>query len=170
MKKIMLTLVILIAIASDLIAQENPFLQVETKRNFFSQKLIVLEGPKPLRKEEVMTIMASDPEALARYEQAIRKQNISVALSVVEAGLFVGTMVYVISPKQQSTSQSNLFWPITISTLAVGIATGVYRRAAGNLTREAVDLYNFGSQNGPPVYFEDNRIDQPIFSFKIPIR
>lgn len=170
MKKIALCLIILIAISSDLKAQQNPFLTVETKRNFFSQKLIVLDGPKPLRKEEVMTVLASDPEALARYEQALRKQNISVALSVVEVGLFVGTAVYIFSPQQQSSTMSNLFWPITISTVVVGIATGVYRRAADNLTREAVDLYNFGSQNGPPIYFEDNRIDQPIFSFRIPLR
>lgn len=166
----MLSLVILIAISSDLIAQENPFLRVEMNRNFFSQKLIVLEGPKPLSKQEVMTIMASDPEALATYQQAQRKHTISVALSVVEAGLFVGTMVFIFAPQQQSSTMSNLFWPLSIGTVVVGIVTGVYRRSAGNLTREAVDLYNFGSQSGPPVYFEDNRIDQPIFSFRIPLR
>lgn len=170
MKKLTLCLLILVAISSDLLAQENPFLQVETKRNFLGQKLIVLEGPKPLRKEEVMTIMASDPEALARYEQALGKQNISVALSVVEAGLFVGTMVFIFAPQQQSSTMSNLFWPLSIGTAVVGIVTGVYRRSAGNLTREAVDLYNFGNQNGPPVYFKENSVDQPIFSFKIPIR
>ncbi|WP_111669332.1 hypothetical protein [Algoriphagus litoralis] len=170
MKKLTLCLLILVAISSELIAQESPFLQVETKRNFFNQKLIVLEGPKQLQKEEVMTLMASNPEALVRYEQAMRKQTISVALSAVEVGLFVGTMVFIFAPQQQSSTMSNLFWPLSIGTVVVGIASGVYRRSAGNLTREAVDLYNFGSQNGPPVYFQDNRIDQPIFSFKIPIR
>lgn len=170
MQKIILFLLLALASQTVLLAQENPFLRVETKRNMFNQKIEVLDGPKSLRKEEVMTLLATDPDALFLYEKARRKQKITSMLTVLELGLFVGSAYYIFAPQQTSSRISNLFWPISIGSIVTSIASGAFRREAGNLTREAIDLYNFGNPTGPPDYFRENRIDQPIFSFKIPIR
>lgn len=165
-----LGVILLVLTQAVLIAQENPFLRVETKRNFFNQKVEILDGPRSLSKQEVTVLLSEDPDALTIYQKSLRRNTINSMLAAMELGLFVGTAYLVFAPQQQSSTISNLFWPFTIGTLAVGIASGIYRRDVRNLTREAVDLYNFGNQKGPPVYFKENRIDQPIFSFKIPIR
>lgn len=170
MKEVVLLVILLFWGQTLIFAQETPFLRVETKRNFFNQKVEVLDGPRSLSKEEVTLLLSEDSDALAMYQKSLRRNTINSMLAAMELGLFVGTAYLVFAPQQQSSTISNLFWPFTIGTLVVGIASGVYRRDVRNLTREAVDLYNFGNQSGPPVYFKENRIDQPIFNFKIPIR
>lgn len=170
MKELILVIILLFLAQTVLIAQENPFLRVETKRNFFNQKVEVLDGPRSLSKREVTILLSEDPDALTLYQKSLRRNTINSMLAGLELGLLVGTAYLVIAPQQQSSTLSNLFWPFTIGTLVVGIASGIYRRDVRNLTREAVDLYNFGNQTGPPVYFKENRIDQTLFSFKIPIR
>nr|WP_287938112.1 hypothetical protein [Algoriphagus sp.] len=161
---------LLVGIYSFSNAQEKPFLRVDVRQNLLTRKIDVLDGPKRLRKSELITLLQSDPEALARYEKALAKQNVNDALSLVDMGLFLGTSVLAVAPRQQSSSLSRLAWPLMIGGFVVGIVSGVYRREARNLTREAIDLYNFGGGTSDPVYFEENRIDQPIFSFKIPIQ
>lgn len=169
MRIFVLTLICFGLVQSALLAQENPFLRIDTKRNFFNQKVEILDGPKPLSKQEVTQLLADEPEALMIYQKALRRQTITTVVSVFEIGLFVGSTYLVFAPQQQSSTVSNLFWPIMLGTVVSGIASGVLRRDVRNLTREAVDIYNFGNQTGPPVYFQENRIDQPIFSFKIPL-
>lgn len=168
MRKLYLGLLFGVLFQSCLFAQESPFLRVETKRNILTQKVEVFEGSRPLRREEVTILLARDADALALYQKSLRRQKINVALSVLNVGLFAGSTFLVISPQSQSSKFSNLFWPITLGTLGVGIVSGILSGDVRELTREAVDLYNFGNQGGPPVYFQENRIDQPIFSFKIP--
>ncbi|MFN3997960.1 hypothetical protein [Algoriphagus sp.] len=171
MRKITLFLVVILLSLPALNAQENPFLRVEMKRNILGQKIEVLDGPKSLRKEEVTMLLSTDPDALFLYEKARRKQNITTMLSALEVGLFIGSAYFIFAPQPQSSKISNLFWPISIGSIVASIASGAFRREAGNLTREAIDVYNFGNQAGAPVYFqENNRIDQTIFSFRIPIR
>ncbi|MBC6366382.1 hypothetical protein [Algoriphagus sp. AK58] len=161
----------LIGLAWSASAQDLPFLRVDVRQNLLTQKIDILDGPRPLSKNEVITILQTNPESLAIYEKAMRKQQINTALAVVDLGLLVGTTVLIFTPQQQSSTLSNLFWPIAIGTAAVGIVSGVFRREARNLTRDAIDTYNFGNKNfSPPVYFEENRMDQPIFSVKIPFR
>lgn len=170
MREVVLGAILLVLTQTVLVAQETQFLRVETKLNFFNQKVEVLDGPRSLSKEEVTILLSEDPDALSVYQKSLRRNTINSVLAGMEMGLLVGTAYLVIAPQQQSSSLSNLFWPFTIGTLVVGIASGIYRRDVRNLTREAVDLYNFGNQNGPPVYFNENRVDQPVFNFKIPIR
>jgi len=50
--------------------------------------------------------------------------------------------------------------------MAFEISSGIFNRSARNIAREAVDSYNFGRKD-QPVYFEENRIDQPLFSHVI---
>lgn len=169
MRKLILGVLLGVLFQSTVLAQESPFLRIETKRNILTQKVEIFEGSKPLGKQDVMLLLAEDPEALALYQKSIRRQKINVALSVLNVGLFAGSTYLVLSPQNQSSTFGNLFWPITIGTLGVGIVSGILSGDVRNLTREAVDLYNFGNQGGPPVYFQENRIDQPIFSFKIPL-
>lgn len=91
-------------------------------------------------------------------------------LAGLELGLYVGTIYFVFAPQQQSSTISNLYWPLLIGFSATGVASGIFRRNVRNLTRESVDLFNFGNQSEPPVYFREDRVDQPIFAFSVPIR
>lgn len=170
MRKVILGILLTVFIQHFSTAQENPFLRIETKRNFFNQKIQVLDGPKVLRKEEVTILLSSDPEALALYQKSLRRHTISNALSGLELGLFAGSTFLVFAPRQQSSTISNLYWPLLIGTIATGVVSSIFRRDVRNLTRESIDIFNFGNQTGPPVYFQDNRVDQPIFSFNIPLR
>ena len=153
-------------------AQETPILRVDLRQNLLTQKIDILDGPKMLSQPEIRTILQTNSEALYLYEKSLNKQRINNILSFVDLGLFVGTTVLVLTPQQQSSQVSNLFWPFLVGSLAVGITSGFFRREARNLAREAVDSYNFGlTPNRPSLYFEENSIpQQPIFSFHIPIR
>lgn len=170
MPKIILGILLFALVQSASLAQEAPFLRVESKRNFFNQKIEVLDGPKVLRKQEVTLLLSNDPESLALYQKSLRRNTVSNVLSGLEFGTLLGSTYLVFAPRQQSSTISNLYFPLLIGTLATGIASGVFRREVRNLTRESIDLYNFGNQNGPPVYFQENRVDQPIFSFSFPVR
>ena len=170
MQKVIFGILLIVLVQNVSIAQENPFLRVESKRNFFNQKVDVLDGPKVLRKEEVTILLSNDPESLMLYQKSLRRQTISNVLAGLELGLFVGSTYLIFAPQQQSSTISNLFWPLMLGTLVTGVASGIFRRDVRNLTRESIDLFNFGNQTGPPVYFQENRVDQPIFSFNFPIR
>ena len=169
--KALISGLILICYASLVQAQEQRLLRVDVRQNLLTQKIDVLDGPRMLSVPEVKTLMQNDPEALSLYEKSRNKHRVDVILSILDLGLMAGTTVLAFAPQQQSSQVSNLFWPSVIATAAVTITAGFFRREARNLSREAIDLYNFGTPDGSPVYFQDNtRIDQPIFSFRIPLR
>ncbi len=169
--KALISVLILICYASLVQAQEQRLLRVDVRQNLLTQKIDVLDGPRMLSVPEVRTLMQNDPEALSLYEKSRNKQRVNVILSIVDLGLITGATVLAFSPQQQSSQVSNLFWPSVIASAAVTITAGIFRREARNLSREAIDMYNFGNPSGPPVYFQDNnRMDQPIFTYRIPIR
>ena len=154
-------------------AQETPLLRVDVRQNLLTQKIDILDGPKMLSQPEVKTILQTNSEALYFYEKSLNKQRINNILSFVDLGLFVGSTVLAFTPQQQSSQVSNLFWPFLVGSLAVGVTSGFFRREARNLAREAVDSYNFGLEptSNPSIYFEENLInEQPIFSFRIPLK
>lgn len=154
-------------------AQETPILRVDVRQNLLTQKIDILDGPKMLSQPEIRTILQINSEALYLYEKSLNKQRINNILSFVDLGLFVSSTVLAFTPKQQSSQVSNLFWPFLVGSLAVGITSGFFRREARNLAREAVDSYNFGlgPTTNPSIYFEENLIrEQPIFSFRIPLK
>ncbi len=150
-----------------LMAQETPFLKLNIHKNFLNQKIDFLEGPKVLSKVEIQTLMSqATPETADLYRKSVSKQQIANILSIGAFASVIGTTVYIVAPQQQSSQMSNLAWPLLISSLAFEISSGIFNRSARNIAREAVDSYNFG-RTDKPVYFEENRIDQPIFSHVI---
>lgn len=150
-----------------LLAQETPFLKLNIRKNFLDQKIDFLEGPKVLSKVEIQTLMSqANPETADLYRKSVSKQQIANIFSIGAFASVIGTTVYIVAPQQQSSQMSNLTWPLLISSLAFEIGSGIFNRSARNLAREAVDSYNFG-RTDRPVYFEENRIDQPLFSYKI---
>lgn len=108
--------------------------------------------------------MASvDPETQDLYRRSMNQGKLNSVFAIGGLATTVGTLVYVISPQRQSSTVSNLIWPLVITNTAFGILSGVFKRNARNLAREAVDSYNFGRTDAP-VYFEENRVDVPLFS------
>jgi hypothetical protein len=163
MKKIGIIL-LLVLVASAAYCQETPYLQLNIRDNFLTQKIDFLEGPKVLSKLEIQELMASvDPETQDLYQRSMNQGKLNSVFAIGGLATTIGTFAYVISPRQQSSIPSNLIWPLVIADAAFGILSGVFKRNARNLAREAVDSYNFGRTDAP-VYFEDNRVDVPLFS------
>ena len=147
-----------------LMAQETPFLKLNFRKNFLDQKIDYLDGPKVLSKVEIQTLMTQGtPETADLYRKSVSKQQIANVFSIGAFASVIGTTFYIVSPKQQSSQMSNLTWPLLISSVVFEIGSGIFNRSARNLARETVDSYNFG-RTDQPVYFEENRIDQPLFS------
>ena len=166
MKKTVL-LILFSSIYWSLLAQETPFLRLDIRNNFLNQKIDFLDGPKVLSKVEMQTLMSqATPETADLYRKSVSNQQIANILAIGGFASAIGTTVYIIAPRQQSSQASNLTWPLIISSIAFEISSGIFNRNARNISREAVDLYNLG-RTEPPVYFEDNRIDMPILSYSI---
>ena len=108
----------------------------------------------------------ANPETQDLYRRSMNQNKLNTVFAVGSLATTIGGLAYIIIPRQQSSTASNLTWPILITDLALNILSGVYKRNARNLAREAVDSYNFGRSDAP-VYFEENRIDTPIFSHVI---
>ncbi|MFT4858526.1 MAG: hypothetical protein ACI8SN_000442 [Algoriphagus sp.] len=148
-------------------AQETPFLKLNIHKNFLNQKIDFLEGPKVLSKMEIQTLMSqATPETADLYRKSVSTQQIANIFSIGAFASVIGTTVYIVAPHQQSSQMSNLTWPLLISSMAFEIGSGIFNRSARNIARKAVDSYNFGRKD-QPVYFEENRIDQPLFSHVI---
>ena len=163
MKKIGM-LMILLGISFSGYSQVKPYLQVDVRQNFLTQKIDFLDGPKVLSKAEMQSIMAESTVEIADlYRRSMAQQQIATIFAIAGLATTLGTAVYIISPQQQSSQTSNLFWPLLISSLALEIGGGIFNRNSRNLAREAVDSYNFG-RSDQPIYFEENRIDIPLFS------
>jgi len=163
MKKIGIILLLVLA-TSVAYSQETPYLQLTIRDNFLTQKIDFLEGPKVLSKLEIQQLMASvDSETQDLYRRSMNQGKLNSVFAIGGLATTVGTLVYVISPRQQSSTASNLIWPLVITNTAFGILSGVFKRNARNLAREAVDSYNFGRTDAP-VYFEENRVDISLFS------
>lgn len=166
MKKLLLISVFAL-LATSGFCQERPYLQLNIRDNLLTQKIDFIEGPKVLTKVEIEQLMSlTNPETADLYRRSRNQSKLNTVFAIGSLAATVGSLVYVISPQQQSSTASNLIWPILIADLSMSILSGVFKRNARNLAREAVDSYNFG-RTDQPVYFEENRIDQPLFSHVI---
>lgn len=146
--------------------QYEPYLTVDYRNNLIGQVIDIYDGPQKLNKAQVLSLMSSDPEVYEVYKAALRKQRINLSLDIARTALFLGSTFYLIVPQPQSSQPSNVYLPLVLSALGIDIVAGFYRRSARNLTRQAVDLYNFGPpQNQSSPYF-DGRIPQTkIFAY-----
>jgi hypothetical protein len=155
---------LLVTLANAAFCQEIPFLQLNIRENILTQKIDFLEGPKVLSKLEIQQLMASvDPETQDLYRRSVNQGKLNTVFALGGLASTVGGLVLIISPQQQSFTPSNLLIPLLITDVTLTILSGVFKRNARNLAREAVDSYNFGRTDAP-VYFEENRIDVPLFS------
>jgi hypothetical protein len=162
MKKI-LTVLLLVLLANSAIGQDRPYLQVSIREGFLLQKIEFLDGPKVLNKVEMQTLMAASSQEIADlYRKSVSRQKLASGMAIVGVATTVGTTIYILTPRQQITG-SNLFWPLLISSVVLDIGSRILRQNARNLAREAVDSYNFDRANAP-IYFDENRIDVPLFS------
>jgi len=127
----------------------GPYLKMDVRRNFFGEKIDIYDGPNLLDKGRIRSMMESRPDMYADYQKALQKQNISFGLDIGKLAVDILVLTYVISPQFQSSTPSNLLIPLIITDVGLGIASGQFRRSARNLTRKALDRYNFGDRYIP---------------------
>jgi hypothetical protein len=165
MKKIFAVL-FLVLLANSAISQDQPYLQVSVREGFLLQKIKFLDGPKILNKMEMQSLMAASSQEIADlYRKSMSQQKLASVMTIAGVATTVGFTIYILTPQQQITG-SNLFWPLLISSLVLNIGSRILKQNAGNLAREAVDSYNFDRANAP-IYFDENRLDVPLFSHVI---
>ena len=142
---------------SQAFGQQQPFLRVEYRETFIGDRIDILDGPRVLTKEEVFQMMQTQPTAFEKYQQAMKKQRTSKLLDGATFLTTVGVIALSFIPPQSSSynTRNNLLLPAVITTLGLGIASGFYRRSSRNMTKEAVDLYNFSEKKKDPIYFDD---------------
>jgi len=136
---------------------QQPFLRIDYRQTFLGDRIDILDGPKVLNKEEVYRLMQTQPEAFETYQMALKKQKTG---KLLDGGAFLTSIGVIalsfIPPQSASYSvRNNFFIPLAITTVGIGIASGFYRRSSRNLTREAVDLYNFSEKKPDSIYFDD---------------
>jgi hypothetical protein len=128
-----------------------PYLRMDVRFNFIGEKIDIYDGPNLLDKARIRTLMEEKPEMYADYQKALNKQKISFGLDLTNLVVDLVFVTYVVSPQFQSSTPSNLLIPLVFTNLGLGIASGQIRRRARNLTRHALDSYNFGDRLVPVV-------------------
>jgi hypothetical protein len=166
MRKIVFAL-LLVCVMTEVNCQEYPFLRIDYRQTFLGDRIDILDGPKVLNKEEVYQLMQTQPEAFETYQMALKKQRTG---KLLDGGAFltsIGVIALTFIPPQSASynTRNNLLLPAMISTLGLGIASGFYRRSSRNITREAVDLYNFSEKKAEPIYFQDGLTHYSIPDF-----
>jgi len=155
MRKIVFALLMVCVMAE--VHGQQPFLRIDYRQTFLGDRINILDGPKVLSKQEIYQLMQTNPEAFETYQMALKKQSTSKWL---DGGAFlasVGVIALSFIPPQSSSysTRNKLFIPLAVTTVGLGIASGFYRRSSRNMTREAVDLYNFSEKKADPIYFDD---------------
>jgi hypothetical protein len=146
------------------------YLKMKIEGNLIGQKINIYDGPNMLNKAQIRTLMESRPDMFADYEKAIRKQNFANILDWTGLGLQLVFTWYFISPQFQSSTPNDILLPLIFTNLGLSIVSGQVRRSARNLTRSALDRYNFGDAAVP---VSRNSVYQPpianFVSFGIPL-
>lgn len=145
-------------------------LKMKIEGNLIGQKINIYDGPNMLNKAQIRTLMENRPDMYADYEKAIRKQTFANILDVADLGLTLVFTWYFISPQFQSSTPNDILLPLVFTNLGLSIVSGQVRRSARNLTRSALDRYNFGDTAVP---VSRNSFYQPpianFVSFGIPL-
>lgn len=95
--------------------------------------------------------MEERPDMYAEYQKALKKQKVSFALDLTGLSLMLLTYAYLFSTQFQSSTPSKLVIPFVITNLGLNLTSSQMRRRARNLTRHALDKYNFGETYIPVV-------------------
>lgn len=159
-------IVFLLFFAHHSFGQYEPYLTVDYRNNIIGQVIDIYDGPQKLNKAQILDLMSSDTEVFEVYQSALRKQRINLGLDIARTAVFLGSTYYLIVPQPQSSQPSNLYLPLVVSVLGIDIVAGFFRRSARNLTRQAVDLYNFGTPKNQASPYFDGKIPQTkIFAY-----
>ena len=146
------------------------YLKMKIEGNLIGQKINIYDGPNMLNKAQIRTLMENRTDMYADYEKAIRKQTFANILDVADLGLTLVFTWYFISPQFQSSATNDILLPLIFTDIGLGIISGQVRRSARNLTRSALDRYNFGDAAVP---VSRNSINFPpitnFVSFGIPL-
>ena len=150
-----------------LVAKESitgPYLRMDVRFNFIGEKIDIYDGPNLLDKARIRTLMEGRPDMYADYQKALNKQRISFAMDLTGMALNLLTLTYIVSPQFQSSTPSNLLIPLVFTNLGLGIASGQIQRRARNLTRHALDRYNFGDRYVPVARHSSVEFTGPSFT------
>ncbi|WP_373521511.1 hypothetical protein [Aquiflexum sp.] len=150
-----------------LVARENitgPYLRMDVRLNFIGEKIDIYDGPNLLDKARIRTLMEEKPEMYADYKKALNKQKVVLGLDLTGLVVSLLTLTYIVSPRSQPSTQNSLLIPFVFTGLGLGIASNQFKRSARNLTRHALDRYNFGNRYVPVVRQPSMEFSGPSFT------
>lgn len=137
-----------------LIARESisgPYLRMDVRQNFIGEKIDIYDGPNLLDKARIRTLMEEKPELYVDYQKALNKQKVVLGLDLTGLAMSILTLTYLVAPQSQPSTPNNLLIPLVFTSLGLGIVSNQFKRSARNLTRHALDRYNFGDRYVPVV-------------------
>ncbi|WP_373492601.1 hypothetical protein [Aquiflexum sp.] len=129
----------------------GPYLRMDVRFNFIGEKIDIYDGPNLLDKARIRTLIDEKPDMYADYQKALNKQKVVLGLDLTGLVVNLLTLTYIVTPQSQPSTQTNLLIPLVFTGLGLGIASNQFRRSARNLTRQALDMYNFGDRLVPIV-------------------
>lgn len=147
-----------------LVARESisgPYLRMDVRFNFIGEKIDIYDGPNLLDKARIRTLMEERPDMYADYQKALKMQKVSFALDLTGLSLTLLTYAYLFTTQFQSSTPSKLAIPFVITTLGLNLTSSQMRRRARNLTRHALDKYNFGENYIPVVKHQSMEFTGP---------
>lgn len=147
-----------------LVARESitePYLRMDVRFNFIGQKIDIYDGPNRLDKARIRTLMEERPDIYPDYQKALNKQKVSFVLDLTGLSLTLLTTAYVFTTQFQSSTTSNLVIPFVITNLSLNLTSSLLRRSARNLTRHALNKYNFGEKYIPVVKHQSMEFTGP---------
>lgn len=122
---------------------EGMYLRSDFRRNFFGQKMDIYEGPNLLSKHRLKLIKEDYPELKLALNKAERIQTTSSILSGIRVASDFVILAYIISPRLQSSTPSDLLVPLVATSLSINLTTPLLERSARNKTRIGLQNFNF---------------------------
>lgn len=121
----------------------DAFLSMDVSENFFGTEIDIYEGPMLLQKDQVQSRLKSNEEAYTLYEKVIKRQQVSKVTNVANTALGFGIIFVAVGFQRQSSTQSQLLLPLTLTGIGLNVFSSFFERRTRNLTREALYRYNY---------------------------
>jgi hypothetical protein len=121
----------------------SAYLTMDVSQGFSGTKIDIYEGPMLLQNTQVLSRLKSNEEAYRLFEQVIKRQKVSAVTNVANSALGFGIMFVAIGFERQSSTQSQILLPMTLTGIGLNVFSSFFDRRTRNLTREALHRYNY---------------------------
>lgn len=125
------------------VGSSSKFLKMDVRNQFLGPKIDIYEGTKLLQTDQVSLILKSNEKAFEAISMIQKRQKVSKVAHVVDQGLSIGILFLALGYQKQSSTQSDLLFPLILTGTGLRIFSSNYDRRTRNLARMALNEYNY---------------------------